>query len=85
MTTTTGTEATICKGSKQQTSPIEGSEDPMTTTNAAGTFLFTDTTSGNTWSYDSEAQLRTVACLYGRQHPKASLQVTIAGATYKVR
>ena len=48
-------------------------------------FTLTDNTSGQSWNYDSEPQLKTVTRLYAAQHPKASLSVTINGQTFKVR
>lgn len=48
-------------------------------------FTLIDNTSGQSWEYDSEAQLKTVTRLYAAQHPKSSLSVTINGATSKVR
>lgn len=49
------------------------------------TFTLTDTTSGQSWRYDSEAQLKTVARLYAASHPKSSLSVTIHGQTHVIR
>lgn len=46
-------------------------------------FLLHDETRGETWSYDSERQLRTVTTLYATQHPQSRVAVTI-GATYAV-
>lgn len=48
-------------------------------------FTLIDNTSGKSWDYESEAQLKTVTRLYAVQHPKASLSVSINGATHKVR
>lgn len=48
-------------------------------------FTLTNTTSGQSWNYDSEAQLKTVTRLYAIQHPTAGLSVTINGVTSKVR
>lgn len=48
-------------------------------------FTLADITSGKSWDYDSEAQLKTVTRLYAIQHPKAFLSVTINGQTHKVR
>lgn len=48
-------------------------------------FTLIDTTAGKSWDYETEAQLKTVTRLYAVQHPKASLSVTINGATHKVR
>lgn len=48
-------------------------------------FTLTATTTGQSWNYDSEAQLKTVARLYAASHPKSGLSVTIGGQTHKVR
>jgi len=48
-------------------------------------YTLTDNTTGQSWNYDTEAQLKTVTRLYAVQHPKASLSVTINGQTHKVR
>jgi len=48
-------------------------------------FNLIDNTASKSWEYDSEAQLKTAARLYAIQHPKASLSVTINGATHKIR
>lgn len=48
-------------------------------------FALTDNTGSKTWTYDTEAQLKTCARLYAIQHPKASLSVTINGVTSRIR
>lgn len=48
-------------------------------------FTLIDDTTGKSWDYESEAQLKTVARLYAVQHPKSSLSVTINGRTSKIR
>jgi hypothetical protein len=48
-------------------------------------FTLTNNTTGQSWNYDSEAQLKTCTRLYAVQHPKASLSVTIGSQTHKVR
>jgi hypothetical protein len=48
-------------------------------------FTLIDDTTGQSWNYDSEAQLRTVTRLYALQHPKSALSVVISGTTHKVR
>ena len=48
-------------------------------------FTLTDTTTGQSWDYDTEAQLKTVTRLYAVQNPKSGLSVTINGQTFKVR
>lgn len=49
------------------------------------TFTLTDLSAGQTWAYDSEAQLKTVARLYAVQHPRASLEVSIHGQTFRIK
>lgn len=56
----------------------------MTATPAAP-FTLADNTAGLSWNYDTEAQLKTVTRLYALSNPAASLSVTIAGVTHKVR
>ena len=48
-------------------------------------YTLTDQTSGQSWNYDSEAQLKTATRLYAIQHPKSAIAVTINGVTSKVR
>lgn len=48
-------------------------------------FKLHNLTTGRVWDYDSEPQLKTVTTLYGRQHPKDSIGVTINGRFFKVR
>lgn len=48
-------------------------------------FALIDNTTGRSWEYESEAQLKTVTRLYAVQNPKSSLSVTIAGHTTKIR
>lgn len=48
-------------------------------------FILTDETTGQSWKYDSEPQLKTVTRLYAVQHPKSALSVTIGGVTHRVR
>lgn len=48
-------------------------------------FTLIDNTTGQSWEYETEPQLKTATRLYGIQHPKSSLSVAINGATYKVR
>lgn len=48
-------------------------------------FTLINETTGQRWNYDSEAQLKTATRLYAMQNPKASVSVSINGATHKVR
>ena len=48
-------------------------------------FTLTDISAGESWNYDSEPQLRTVARLYATSHPRASLSVTINDRTFRIR
>jgi hypothetical protein len=48
-------------------------------------FTLTDITTGASWNYDTEAQLKTVTRLYAASHPKSSISVIISGVTYEIR
>lgn len=48
-------------------------------------FTLTNNTTGNSWNYDTEPQLKTATRLFAIQNPKASISVTINGVTTKLR
>jgi hypothetical protein len=48
-------------------------------------YVLKNLTTGNEWTYDSEAQLKTATRLFAVQNPSASLAVVINGKTFVVR
>lgn len=48
-------------------------------------FTLTNNTTGTSWEYDSEAQLKTVTMLQMRSNPRSSYSVTIDGKTTCLR
>ena len=48
-------------------------------------FKLTDNTTGNSWEYETERQLKTVTTLYATQNPRNSLTVTVNGRDHKIR